>query len=291
MRVATVDGLVTLFYDGSKELNNQRLNEEWLLTNYVHPMNNDHDNIEGDNIESWPLSDACKEYFREKLSWQQVIVVEGVTEIPENTFFGCMNVKRVIFANTVMRIEKFAFYLCYRLAFIKWPMNLEYIGNDAFYECNLSSVFIPPRCVEICTRAFFKNKNLSIFHVPQDTELGRDIITNTAIARASPIEGNNQFIGFGDFFSGLGVAANNNMNEWLKNMNNDEEYALHRACSSFQPLKEVLCGMIQEKGLKAFKEKNSAGITPSRYLQGNPYADVTEKEVIESYILQMMGKC
>jgi hypothetical protein len=29
MRVATVDGLVTLFYDGSKELYNRELNNEW----------------------------------------------------------------------------------------------------------------------------------------------------------------------------------------------------------------------------------------------------------------------
>ena len=35
MRVATVDDLVTLFYDGSEPLYNQRLNQEWFVIDAI----------------------------------------------------------------------------------------------------------------------------------------------------------------------------------------------------------------------------------------------------------------
>ena len=154
MRVATVDGLVTLFYDGSKELWNQELIDEWQerRQNIGHVE-------EDDNWESWDLSNECKEYFRERFSWQQVIV-EGVMEIPEFTFSGCFNIKRVIFADTVIRIEHGAFFRCYNLVFIKLSLRLEYIGECAFELCNLSSVFVPPSCREIGMGAF-----LSLIHI------------------------------------------------------------------------------------------------------------------------------
>ena len=41
----------------------------------------------------------------ERLSWQHVIVINGVTEIPAWTFHRCMNNKRVILADTVIDIQ------------------------------------------------------------------------------------------------------------------------------------------------------------------------------------------
>ncbi|GFH43786.1 hypothetical protein CTEN210_00259 [Chaetoceros tenuissimus] len=192
------------------------------------------------------ISDECKRYFRERQYWQQIIVVDGVTVIPEYTFCGCKNIKRVIFANTVIRIKSWAFSLCTSLVFIKWSIRLEYIGKDAFQYCNLSSIFMPPTCREICQGAFQCNRNLSVFHVPQETDVGRDIILGTAIAgaivEASPMERNNQ-LNVIDFLQGR-HDANDNMNQLLKNINNGEQYALHRACAGFWPLKEVIHAII-----------------------------------------------
>ena len=67
MRVATVDGLVTLFYDGSKKLWNDELDEEWedqLAEHYDEDFS---------KWESWELSNECKQYIRERLSWQQIL--------------------------------------------------------------------------------------------------------------------------------------------------------------------------------------------------------------------------
>ena len=55
MKVTYIDGLVTLFFDGSKELFNDKLNSGWencasLLRSYE----------DKEKWESWDLSDECK---------------------------------------------------------------------------------------------------------------------------------------------------------------------------------------------------------------------------------------
>ncbi|GFH56686.1 hypothetical protein CTEN210_13162 [Chaetoceros tenuissimus] len=294
MRVATVNGLVTLYYDGSRELYNHELEVE--LVRRMRVRDRTLESLESDQ----GLSDECKEYMKERLSWEQIVLC--VTEIPERTFHGCRNIKRVIFANTVVRVGMHAFEDCESLVFVKWSIHLEYIGECAFSCCNLSSVFMTPSCREIRAMAFEGNRNLSIFHVPQDTELGINTLQRTAIGIASrvyppsPPPNSPSPRPYPLRVKRIAIephvenGRSNYMNQWLKNMNNDEKFALHRACSSFQPLKEVIHTIIQEKGLKAFKEKNSAGISPSQYLKENPYCDLTEKEIIREYLMKAMGE-
>lgn len=266
MRVATVDGLVTLYYDGSKELYNLELHREWAVAL--------ESKSEGtDTLEALDMSDECRAYLRERFSWQQVIVVDGVTEIPEDTFSFCLNIKRVIFADTVIRIQRSAFFGCRNLVFIKWSLRLELIGRDTFKGCNLSSVFIPPRCREIGQEAFANNKNLTILNISQDTELGTGIINHTELRER-----------YSQFNDG-------SLNTRLKNINHTDQFDLHRVCSSFEPTLDMILDTMKEKGgPKAFSVVNSIGITPSRYLKENPYADVKEIEVIDKYILQMTGE-
>lgn len=117
-----MDGLWTLFYDGS-ELFCQELQSE-----------------------RFPIkrrSEFAKQYWRERESWQQIVVLDGVSIIPRQTFHGCKNIKRVILANTVTRIEGLAFSKCLLLDDVKWSMNLEYIGLNAFKSCALKNGFIP----------------------------------------------------------------------------------------------------------------------------------------------------
>ncbi|GFH57225.1 hypothetical protein CTEN210_13701 [Chaetoceros tenuissimus] len=268
MRVALVDGLVTLYYDGTKKLYNQELSEEWR--NHRDPPRNQ------DDWERLNVSDECKNYWKERLSWQQVIVVHGVSSIPEYTFHHCQNIQRVIFSNTANWIGRSAFIYCKSLTSIKLSINLRFIGENAFSNCNLSSAFVPPRCIEIRYWAFAYNRNLEILNIPQRTKLVEPhwIIRFTVLCSKYPHRRADR---------GVGV--------WLKNINNDDKFALHRVCASFEPTLDLILDTMKEKGgPKAFKVKNSIGITPSRYLNENPYAKVTEKEVIEKYVLQMMGE-
>lgn len=279
MRVANVDGLLTLYYDGSKPIYIRELEHEWIHDRgHVLDANNKIKDVESLNV-----SDRCKEYIKERLSWQQIIVVNGVEEIPVDTFSWCLELKRVIFANTVIRIRKYAFYHCENLVYIRLSITVKIIGLSAFSHCNLSCIFIPPTCEKIGGSAFAYNRNLSILHVPQDAELGICVFAGTRIAKSSPLHVHVDRNGWYD------RTSSPDMNEWIKNMNNNDKFSLHRACSSFQPLNEVIHEIIQEKGLKAFREENSAGITPSQYLKENPNNTLTEKEIIHEYLMKMMG--
>lgn len=123
---------------------------------------------------------------------------------------------------------------------------------------------------------------MSILNVPPETQLGSCIINYTAIIRASSFSRYND----GSYFD----SQDDVVNQWLKNMNNDEKFSLHRACSSFQPLKQVISAIVLQKGIKAFREENSAGITPSQYLKENPYTNLTEMEIVQDYLMKMMGE-
>ena len=218
----------------------------------------------------------------ERLKWEVIIVLPGVEIIPEYTFLGCENVKVVIMADTVRRIEKEAFCRCMSLEFVKLSRNLEYIGYISFSHCkSLISIFIPPSCREIGREAFRDCKKLIIFTVPRHTTLGNKLIANTALFEASPYDSDQN----GFYFNIEGV------NQWIKNINgNNEEYALHRACSAFNPISDIIYEIIKRQGLVSFQKKNIVGITPLRYLEENPFADIDQQKLVKRYILEMMGE-
>ncbi|GFH46356.1 hypothetical protein CTEN210_02830 [Chaetoceros tenuissimus] len=273
MRVAHVDGLLTLFYDGS-ELYNHQLNSELFRI----LMGKERRETEEDMSQ---VSEAFRKYWRERQSWQQIIVEEGVKVIPHKTFYRCFHIQKVIFANTVIRVEPLAFFQCYGLVFLKLSINLKCIAGGAFEECDLSSVFVPSQCKEIGTCAFAFNKRLSIFHILSDARLKRQVIAGTALINDSPFDTNRV---------GHYSDRNRQVEKWIKNINSDIiRHSLHRVCSSIQPRKEVIDSNIEDKGIGAFKEKNEIGISASQYLQANPFADVKEAEIIREYILKKMG--
>ncbi|GFH58516.1 hypothetical protein CTEN210_14992 [Chaetoceros tenuissimus] len=214
----------------------------------------------------------------------RLIVVEGVTEIPAYTFSHCFNIKKVIFANTVVRIEDYAFKNCVKLIYFKLPINLEVIGAFSFVGCNLSSVFLPPRCRQVGQIAFAWNTNLKIVNVPQDVELQENVFAGTKLIVDSYFGHIEDEEGYYD------DAHEEAVQEWIKDIHSDEKYALHRACCSFQPSKQVIFTILEEKGIGAFSEENGAGITPSQYLKENPYADIEEMDIMREYVMKMMGE-
>ena len=101
--------------------------------------------------------------------------------------------------------------------------------------------------------------------------MGSDVLFNCPMMESAPFE-------------------NDELNKiWIKNINRDEKFALHRACCSYQPLKEVILGILEANGIADLKTKNEAGITPSQYLHENPYADIQEMEIIRDYIAKQTG--
>ncbi|GFH56968.1 predicted protein [Chaetoceros tenuissimus] len=76
---------------------------------------------------------------------------------------------------------------------------------------------------------------------------------------------------------------------WAKSINNEEAYALHRACSSSNPIAETIHDLVKRQGIEAMRMKNAIGITPSQYLAANTFADISGQEIINRYISEMMG--
>ncbi|GFH62017.1 hypothetical protein CTEN210_18493 [Chaetoceros tenuissimus] len=219
----------------------------------------------------------------ERRAWEVIIVLPGVQVIPDNTFRGCRNVEVVIMADTVKRIEHYVFFYCKSLSYVRLSRNLEYIGTSAFYCCKFTSIFIPPSCRWIGYYAFNGCKKLIIFHVPQHTQLGGNVFANTELFNVSPFEEVNT----DGFYRNTKEA-----NAWVRDVNVNEEYALHGACCSFNPLVDVIYQVVKVKtdGLQSFKVKNEIEITPTQYLEANPFAQVDEKKIINRYILEKMGE-
>ncbi|GFH51605.1 hypothetical protein CTEN210_08081 [Chaetoceros tenuissimus] len=221
---------------------------------------------------------------KERDSWEVIIILPGVEIIPQMTFFECRNIEGVIMSDTVQSIELFAFGDCFSLEFVNFSRNVEYIGEGAFWYCkSLSSVFIPPSCVEIGDNVFAACEKLLILGMSQETQVGMGVFQCTALLEASPLEVFDEDGGHYDE-----EEDEEEVTQWIKSINNEEVYALHRACSSFNPQYEIVYSLVKRQGIKAMKMPNGIGITPSQYLSANIFADISEKEIIKRYISEMM---
>ncbi len=63
-----------------------------------------------------------------------VIIEEGITEIPDDLFYCCSNIKSVSFPSTLTEIGEYAFNGCKSLETITIPAAVEEIGDYAFYN-------------------------------------------------------------------------------------------------------------------------------------------------------------
>ena len=232
---------------------------------------------EGDEHDGWPVVHDEEE----RDSWKVIIVLPGVEVVPELTFYECSNVKTVIMNDSVKRVENEAFFCCFSLVFVKLSRNLEFIGEWAFYACKaLTSNFIPLSCRDIGKKAFAGCKKLIILGLPTQTTLGQNVMKGTALIEVSPFDADVEYI----------QESNVEINNWIKSINDDEKFALHRACSAFNPQAESIYAIVKRVGVQAFQEPNSIGITPSQYLEANYFARVDQTKIINRYILDLMGE-
>lgn len=211
---------------------------------------------------------------------QQILVLPNVTAIPNYIFNGLMNVTTVILHDHVKRINEFAFEDCHSLVYVKLSRHLKHIGKGAFCGCiSLPSIFIPRSCKQICQGAFDCCKRLIIFNVPPHTNLGKNVIQNTPLFQSSPFQK-----------SSCDDNLHHEFNLWIKNINMQEKYALHRLCASWKPSMEQIYQAMKEHGIQIMNQPNELGITPSQYLAANPFSDFDEQKVINRFILEMMGE-
>ena len=84
-----------------------------------------------------------------------VILPESVTEIRENAFTGCMNLKTVTLPRALKCIGKGAFLTCKSLNSIVIPEGTEEIGESAFQNCeSLTRIAVPDSVRSLSSVAF-----------------------------------------------------------------------------------------------------------------------------------------
>ncbi|GFH57137.1 hypothetical protein CTEN210_13613 [Chaetoceros tenuissimus] len=224
----------------------------------------------------------------ERDSWQVIIVMPGVEEIRENSFVRCLNIEAVIMADSITWVGHCAFENCKSLVFIKLSRNLISIGQHAFQFCeSLTSIFIPPSCTEIIDFAFASCAKLRILSIPQHTQLWLGVFYGAAFTTKSPFEINN---GYYSLDSNDPDREQAEIVPWIRSINNEEKYTLHRLCCSHVLEMNDIQTFVEREGLLAMTVRNSIGVTPSEYLEANPYLKVKEKQIIKDFILRKMGE-
>lgn len=93
-----------------------------------------------------------------------------ITMVELDCFKDNTSLKKVILPSTITAIEDYAFYECFGLESINIPENVEKIGFQAFYGCNLHEITIPASVTEIEGWAFEGCNSLEAIHVAKGNQ-------------------------------------------------------------------------------------------------------------------------
>ena len=98
---------------------------------------------------------------------EELTILDGFKEIPENAFRDCPNLKKVeIQGESVKKIGDGAFYGCGNLADVTLQEGLEEIGEFAFFHCEkLPIIKIPNSVKNIGDGAFVGCKTLQTIYI------------------------------------------------------------------------------------------------------------------------------
>lgn len=99
----------------------------------------------------------------------EVVIKDSVTEIPEYAFENCYDITTIYIHDALQSIGNNAFKNCTLLSQIIFDNNshLNYIGEQAFYQCDLDNITLPARVNYIGKDAFYKSNitNDRIIHL------------------------------------------------------------------------------------------------------------------------------
>ena len=103
-----------------------------------------------------------------------VVIPDGMTEIEDEAFRDCENLKTVIIPNSVKSIGESAFEDCSGLTSVAIPDSVTSIGDCAFDGCSgLTNVTIPDSVTSIGYYAFYKCSALTSVTIPDSvTSIG-----------------------------------------------------------------------------------------------------------------------
>ena len=99
------------------------------------------------------------------------VIPHGVTEILEEEFADCQELKEVVIPDTVVNIGMGAFMECHSLQSVTIPRSVTKIPHCAFFWCtSLKEVFIPDSVKVIGPQAFEGCAKLRSVTIPEGVE-------------------------------------------------------------------------------------------------------------------------
>ena len=103
-------------------------------------------------------------YFQD-VAVENLILPDGVTEIPSNAFSWCMNLKSVRMPNSLKSIGDTAFKFCEDLIAVTFSEKLESIGSDAFMYTSVQEVRLPDSLISLGSGAFSNCESMSVLSI------------------------------------------------------------------------------------------------------------------------------
>lgn len=172
------DGTVYRTYSPSKGFH-----EEQKIYNYIFSKEN--------RTEQVPAGFGYKRYdcYRNNLAWaffknESLVTVklpESITEVGEDIFGDCKNLRGVKIPEGVSRINKEAFYGCSILETINFPAKLTSVGDNAFSLCSKMELDNLPNSLLHVGQSAFCYVPLQALKLDRKVEIGAGAFSNTPI--------------------------------------------------------------------------------------------------------------
>lgn len=157
--------------------------EEQKIYNYIFSKEN--------RTEQVPAGFGYKRYdcYRNNLAWafiknENLVVVklpENMTEVGEDIFGDCKNLRGVKIPEGVSRINKEAFYGCSILETINFPAKLTSVGDNAFSLCSKMELDNLPSSLLHVGQSAFCYVPLKALKLDRKVEIGAGAFSNTPI--------------------------------------------------------------------------------------------------------------
>lgn len=100
-------------------------------------------------------------------TFEELILPEGMIEIPGSMCEDCRHLKRVVLPSTLKRIDIGAFCGCEQLSEIVIPDGVDYIGDNTFQGCKSLKHLRLPSSLKRITSELFDNSGIENIEIPE----------------------------------------------------------------------------------------------------------------------------